>query len=52
MCRSRKVAYQDRIAALMALAKTQRSRSPRRNEVHAYRCRMCRKWHLTSKASQ
>lgn len=46
-CPSGKVRYRDELAAMMALASTQRSTSGRREERRHYRCPMCKGWHLT-----
>lgn len=42
--------YRDRIAALLALASTGRTKHERRPkyEKRAYRCPTCHGWHLTS----
>jgi len=49
-CRSGKVRYRDRIAALLALSKVCRRDSPKRpkSERRAYPCPHCKGWHLTS----
>jgi hypothetical protein len=51
--RTGKVAYRDRLSALLALASTQASRSSRRDEKRAYLCEFSRgvrpHWHLTSR---
>lgn len=44
-----KIRYHDRVAAMLALAKAQRSPSRRRHESRAYHCPKCDGWHLTSK---
>lgn len=43
--------YRDNIAALMALADIRHDDSSRRvkQEVRAYHCPRCHRWHLTSK---
>jgi hypothetical protein len=50
-CRTGKVRYRDRVAALVALAQVRRTDSPNRpkQEVRAYRCPLCRGWHLTAR---
>lgn len=48
-----KVRYRDHLAAKIALASTFRPDKPaRRNEVRAYRCPVCKGWHLTSKGKR
>lgn len=47
MCR--KVPYYRRIDAKIALAATQRSQNPRREEVRFYWCKEHNAFHLTSK---
>ena len=48
-CRSGKTAYKDRVAARVALSDTMRNTASRRQEVRAYECPQCGKWHLSSK---
>ncbi|MFG3120887.1 hypothetical protein ACGFYO_02690 [Streptomyces sp. NPDC048201] len=47
-CPSGKLRWRDRIAAQLALAGMDNI-DPARRESRAYRCHMCRGWHLTSK---
>ena len=49
-CPTGKYRFRDRVGALVALAESMRRASGNRNEVRAYRCELCRGWHLTSKA--
>ena len=44
----RKIRYRTKLDAKLALASTQRSRNPRREERRYYRCPACKGWHLTS----
>lgn len=44
----RKIRYRTKLDAKLALASTQRSRNPRREEHRYYRCPACKGWHLTS----
>lgn len=48
-CRTGKVAYKDRIAALLALSDTMRETTGRRQEIRAYACSECGGWHLSSR---
>lgn len=43
-----KVRYRDRIAALVSLAVLRRQDNAGHAETRAYRCPICRGWHLTS----
>ena len=45
-----KIRYRDRLAALLALARTQNTADAAgtRHERRAYQCPACRGWHLTS----
>jgi hypothetical protein len=47
----RKIRYRDKIAALLALARTGSKRRAGRpkDEQRVYRCPVCKGWHLTSK---
>lgn len=47
-CRTGKLRYRDRIAALLTLDRLD-NLDPARREKRAYRCPLCRGWHLTSK---
>lgn len=47
-CRTGKKQYQDRIAALNALAVIEHQDKPGHDEKRVYRCRFCKKFHLTS----
>lgn len=47
--KSGKVRYRTSLDAKIALAKTHRSRKPKRDEKRYYRCPYCDGWHLTSK---
>lgn len=47
-CRSGKARYIDHIAARVALAEVQRKNNRQPAEQRAYRCHLCRGWHLTS----
>lgn len=49
-CPTGKRKFPDRVSALLALADTLARSDGRRNEVRAYHCPKCRRWHLTSKA--
>jgi hypothetical protein len=51
MANCEKVRYRDRIAALLAMAKTQHQDKSHRAKVEAraYYCAGCKGWHLTSK---
>lgn len=51
-CRSGKVSYKDRPAALAALATIQCQDKPGRHEQAVYKCRFCKRYHLTSQESQ
>ena len=46
--KTRKIRYRTKLDAKLALASTQRSRNPRREERRYYRCPACKGWHLTS----
>lgn len=46
--RTGKIQYKDRIAAMLALAEIQRQDRPGRHEKDVYKCRFCKKYHLTS----
>ena len=50
-CRTRKIRYSDRIAALLALSTAQTQDDPTRPKVEAraYKCPSCHGWHLTSR---
>lgn len=50
-CITGKFRYRDRIAAQLALA-TIDDTDPKRREKRAYRCPLCRGWHLTSQAQR
>ncbi len=43
-----KVRYPDKIAARLALAMLHRQDKEGHHETRAYRCPLCRGWHLTS----
>lgn len=51
-CPSGKLRFRDRIGAMMALADCARKDAAKRREVRAYRCPLCRGWHLTSRADR
>lgn len=50
-CTTGKHRYRDRIAALLALAGID-NLDPKRRERRAYRCPVCRGWHLTSQTKK
>lgn len=50
-CRTGKERYRDRVAALLALAWLDNT-DPKRRECRAYRCDLCRGWHLTSQTKR
>lgn len=47
-CRTGKVQYRDWIAAMNALAKIQHQDKPMSHQKAAYKCPVCKKYHLTS----
>lgn len=50
-CPSHKVSYPTEISAKIALARLIMQDKPGHTEKRAYRCRACRRWHLTSQES-
>jgi hypothetical protein len=47
-CRTGKVGFYSKLAALFAIAKIQGGVHGERYPRRAYFCQMCRRWHLTS----
>lgn len=47
-----KIAYRDRIAAMLAMAACRHARSGTRQERQLYRCPFCHKWHLTKQENK
>lgn len=48
MARCQKFKFRDRIAAELAAARNRNVDTTKRQDQRAYRCNMCRSWHLTS----